>query len=474
MTTTAELVAEHDAIARWQKGEAARSRYVPHEPHPKQREFLALVCKEALYGGAAGGGKSDALLMAALQYVHVPGYAALLLRRTYADLALPEAIMDRASDWLSPTDARWNGQDKRWTFPSGASLTFGYLDTDKDRYRYSSAAFQFIGFDELTQFPEPWYRFLFSRLRRSKASDVPLRVRGATNPGNIGHEWVRRRFLTNPGSPPFIAAKIFDNPSLDAASYLESLSELDPVTLQQLRDGIWVRDSGGLVYMFDEGRNLIAELPAGEWSYLLSLDFGFTDATAFAILGWLPNSPFVYVVESFKEEKLTPSQVGEKCVELEQKYKFTRIIGDIGGLGKGYAEEMRRRFRLPVEPADKHNKRGYIDLLNGDLTHGNLKVYGPSNAGLIKEWLELPWNADRSKASEGCADHLCDAVTYGWRATTAYLTRPIEPVAETADEIIRSQTREYWERAEQAQVQAANSAVYGFDDNDGGTFYDET
>jgi predicted phage terminase large subunit-like protein len=202
---------------------------------------------EGLYGGAAGGGKSDALLMAALQFVDIPGYNAILLRRTYQDLALPEALMDRAMQWLAGTDARWSSTNHTWTFPSTARLAFGYLETDMDKFRYQSAEFQFIGWDELTQFFEAQYRYLFSRLRRLTAVPVPLRVRGASNPGNIGHDWVKRRLiLEGPGyGRVFIPAKLQDNPNLDQTTYIRSLSNLDPITRAQYLNGDWTAKHGG-------------------------------------------------------------------------------------------------------------------------------------------------------------------------------------------------------------------------------------
>ena len=96
-------------------------RWCPHTPTARQAAFLEVDALEALFGGAAGGGKSDALLMGALQYVDVPGYSALILRRTTTDLALPGAIMDRDGEWLRPTGAHWNDIKKTWRFPSGAS-----------------------------------------------------------------------------------------------------------------------------------------------------------------------------------------------------------------------------------------------------------------------------------------------------------------------------------------------------------------
>jgi hypothetical protein len=236
--------------------------FVPQSATTKQAEFLSLDCLEALYGGAAGGGKSSALLMAALQYVHVPGYAALILRRTYADLSLPGAIMDRAHDWLQGTGAAWNGTEKRWTFPSGAVLQFGYCETSRDVYRYQGAELQFVGWDEATQFPEQPYRYLLSRLRRIKGSEIPLRSRCASNPGGVGHAWVFRRFVesTDP-QRRFVPALLDDNPHLDADEYRRSLAQLDANTRRQLEQGVWVQDASGLVYRFDENKNLVDRLP---------------------------------------------------------------------------------------------------------------------------------------------------------------------------------------------------------------------
>lgn len=199
--------------------------------------------KEAFYGGAAGGGKSEALLMAAAQYVELPGYSALILRKTLPDLAQAGALIPRSQEWWMGTAAKWHENKKRWTFPSGAIIRFGYLERDSDINNYFGSEYHFIGFDECTQFPFHHYRNLLSRLRRKAVhTHIPLRYRAGSNPGGIGHDWVKERFLSAEGMKAgrvFVPANLKDNPSLNYAEYRATLMELDPIMRARLLEGDW-------------------------------------------------------------------------------------------------------------------------------------------------------------------------------------------------------------------------------------------
>jgi predicted phage terminase large subunit-like protein len=211
--------------------------------------FLGLVGIEAFFGGAAGPGKSSAILMAALQFVDVPNYAAIILRKSFADLNQPGALIPRSIAWLGGTDASWSATEHAWHFPSGAVLKFGYLDGPMDIYQYQSAEFTFIGYDELSQFREFDYRYMFSRLRRPAGMNVPLRCRAASNPGGIGHQWVRRRFIDGRKEGRiFVPARLDDNPHIDREAYIRSMDNLDPITRRQLLNGDWTaRQSGSML-----------------------------------------------------------------------------------------------------------------------------------------------------------------------------------------------------------------------------------
>lgn len=255
---------------RW----AAQS-WSPHVPTPRQAAFLMYQGREALYGGAAGGGKTDAALMAACQYVDVPGYRAIIFRQTYGQLAQDGGLIERSKEWFSGYGTYDSGGHV-WRFPSGSSIRFGALQYDKDKHKYQGANYHFVYFDELTNFPTSGaYTYLFSRLRRPEAegsklarcshcnlsaADVPLRMRSGTNPGGVGGSWVFDRFVgpwrqmlegkaEANRNRVFVPSLLRDNPYLDFDAYAESLGELDPVERSQLLSGDWdVRARGA---MFD-------------------------------------------------------------------------------------------------------------------------------------------------------------------------------------------------------------------------------
>lgn len=216
--------------------------YVPFDLSGKQEAFIRLNVLEAFYGGAAGPGKSSGLLASALKYVDRPNYDAMLMRRTYTSLKQPNALMDMAQAWLGGNGPRYNQSDHQWTFPSGARLTFGYYASEADRERYKSAEYDFIGIDEVTGWTEERYLFMFSRLRRVLTSTIPTRMRSASNPGGIGHDWAKKRFVSpetrHPGAV-FIRGVMTDNPGLDVAGYLLSLANLPRLERDRLIRGDW-------------------------------------------------------------------------------------------------------------------------------------------------------------------------------------------------------------------------------------------
>lgn len=407
--------------------------YIPVEPSARQWAFLALDVKEALYGGAAGGGKSFALLTAALEHVHVPTYRALLLRRTYSDLALPDALMDLAKQWLAEGDAKPIGGGREWAFPSGARLVFGHLDSENQKYRYQGAAFHFVGFDELTQFTESQYRYLFSRLRRRASGDargVPLRMRAATNPGGIGHEWVHDRFFTQSGIAEgrrFIPAKLADNPHLDADSYRQQLAELDPVTRRQLEEGDWnIRPSGNFfkreafvpirVDVFDHHPR-----PMTVRAWDLAATEGGGDYAVGARVSWFGG---VWRIEDIVRGRFGPDRLEKVLQETAERDGLGVPIAveeEGGSSGKLAMRDLRRRVLrgytvVPVRPTGSKLARARIVAQNS--ANGDVEM-------AIAAWNQA-WLDEATSFPEVAHDDQVDAVAHAFHylAPRVSITRP--------------------------------------------------
>jgi predicted phage terminase large subunit-like protein len=236
-------------LERIRNGAVRKDRLVPRQNeytrrislYPKQKAFALLPQRDAMAHGAGGTGKTELLIYEALKYVDLPYYSVLVLRRTFKQLNLSNSILDRFRRILKGAPYRWNAQDMRAEFPSGARVTFGYLETETDKYRYDSAEFQTIIVDEAIQFPQSSLEFLYARLRRLKAHQHhPLRFRLATNPGGLAHLYLRNRFLEQYHEDrAHIPFYMEDNPALDTEAYIKSLTNLDAVMYAQRRFGDW-------------------------------------------------------------------------------------------------------------------------------------------------------------------------------------------------------------------------------------------
>lgn len=246
-------------------------------PFSAQVPFLETTAREALYGGAAGGGKTDALVLGALAHVHHPKYTGIIFRRTFPELE--GKVVPVSKEWYPASGGVYNGSKHSWTFPSGARIMFAHLQHEDDVLQYQGHEFQYIGFDELTHFLEKQYVYLLSRLRTT--SGIPLEVRSGSNPGGPGHEWVFKRWAPwldrngeheGPSAQPgevlrfdntqngeewssegrfsrvFFPAYARDNPYLND-DYVPNLMGQDAVTRAQLIDGDWlIKPAAGLLF----------------------------------------------------------------------------------------------------------------------------------------------------------------------------------------------------------------------------------
>lgn len=206
----------------------------------------------------------------------------------------------------------------------------------------------------------------------------------------------------------------------------------DPTLMREWR-GKWVRDGSALLYDLKE-YNYVEEYPS-DLEYVLGIDLGYVDSTAFVVMGFSEAENAIYTIESYKEAKLIPSAVAARVAALQERYPFTSIVADSGGLGKGYVEEMRQRFGIPVKAAEKRNKVANIELLRGDLKAGIMRIVRRENADLLDEVHLLQWNDDRTGTDDRFEDHLADAWLYGYRECRHYLHEPVEnaPIAGTPD-----------------------------------------
>lgn len=391
-----------------------------------------------LYGGSAGSGKSFVLLLAALQYVDVPGYSAIIFRQTLTELKGADGIIPKAEALLAPflrtKEVKYVGSEHAFYFKTidhngeegePARLEFGYIGIGNAKTKYQGRAYQFIGFDELTHHTRSDYEYMFSRRRKvvcpvHKLKDgapfyaddcdlcqvrasVPLRTRGATNPGGQGHSWVRQWFKIEPTidpeiaartgqkvdwvgknpAAPFLPAKLIDNPFIDQQSYSYGLSKLDEHTRKQLQEGDWGENAtakfkrhwfhrwseNGDHYIL--GRDRVNEYGAFRLNQMLKLFFSIDTAASTAegmldtvlfpksepswtVINFFALTPSYHLllidVDRFQEEV---PEVIKRIIKMWNRWAHCRpeyALVEAKGTGLGVYQEL-ERAGIPVKPA---------------------------------------------------------------------------------------------------------------------------
>ncbi len=422
-----------------------------------QSSFLAASEREVLYGGAAGGGKSFAMLADPMRYMGHPQFSGLLLRHTTEELR--ELIWK--SQELYPRiypGIKWSERKMQWQAPSGARLWFSYLDRDEDVLRYQGLSFSWVGFDELTQWSTPFaWNYMRSRLR-STAPDLPTYMRATTNPGGPGHIWVKKMFIdpspagrafwatdidtgdtlsypkghSKEGQPlfkrRFIPAMLSDNPYLaEGGDYETMLLSLPEHQRKQLLEGNWDVAEGAAFPEFNRRIHVIKhEHIPGNWVKFRACDYGYGSYSAVLWFAVSPAEQVIVYRELYVSKVLAKdlAHMVMNCERNDGQIRYGVLDSSCwhrrGDTGPSLAEQMIMegcRWR----PADRSagsrvagkneiHRRLQLD----DFTQEPRLVIMDNCTNLIAQLPTLP--LDKSNPEDintKSEDHLYDALRYG-------------------------------------------------------------
>ena len=399
-----------------------------------QTDFLAASETDVLYGGAAGGGKSYAMLVDPLRFAHRGAHRALILRRSMPEL---RELIDKSRELYPKAfpGCKYKEVEKLWNFPSGAKIEFGFLERDADVYRYQGQAYSWIGFDEIThQATEFSWNYLASRLRTTDPEIIPY-MRCTANPGGVGAHWVKKRYIDP--SPPnesfkgsdglsrkFIPARLDDNPYLaNDGRYEQMLKALPPTQRRQLLEGDWEVAEGAAFTEFDRNIHIIDpfEIPI-HWDRVKGIDYGYASESA-CVWGAIDRDDNTLIIyRELYRKGLLATDLAQLITEMELNDPMgvpgvldTACWNRTGQTGPTVGETLVKAGHK-LRRADKNRVAGKIQI------HEYLKVQQSGRPklqifntcpNLIRELQSIPLDKSNPEDVDTHApDHAYDALRY--------------------------------------------------------------
>ncbi len=407
--------------------------FMPNEG--PQTDFLAAGEKDVLYGGAAGGGKSFAMLIDPLRYCHVTEHRALILRRSMPEL---RELIDKSRE-LYPRafkGAKFKEVEKLWQFPSGAKIEFGFLERDADVYRYQGQAYSWIGFDEITHLPTEFgWNYLASRLRTTNP-DIKTYLRCTANPGGVGAHWVKKRYVesSDPNTSfvghdgltrKFIPARLQDNPHLaEDGEYERMLQSLPAIQRKQLLEGNWDISEGAAFAEFDPSIHVVPpfEIPSW-WERVKSIDYGYAAESCCLWAAIDPEDKTIIIYRELYRKGLTGEALGDTITEMEENEikSIAGILDTAAWARTGYTGptigEILVNKGHKLRRADKNRIAGKTQIhehLRQDTSTGRPKLQILNTCvNLVKELQGIPLSKTNPEdVDTHASDHAYDALRY--------------------------------------------------------------
>ena len=366
-------------------------------------------------------------------------------------------------------ETKFNGSDLTATLPNGSIIYLLGVDANPDDMnKLLGQKNKLVIIDESAFFRQDMHKLIYEILRPS-VIDYEGTVAMISTTSNLTNTLYYDVLNEKIGGWKTFKWTAYDNPHM-ASKWKAEIKRLkvdipgieETPHFRRMYLNEWHVDDSGLIYKYASDINDISALPDESWRYVLGIDLGYNDPTAFVVCAYSEHDPKLYVLETFRKSEMIVKDVATKIKELEARYGFETMV--IDNASKQVVEELKQRYNLPLTAAQKTDKRDYIELLNSDMIVGNIQVM-PSAQTLIDEWKALVWDEralERGKHVEhpGLPNHLCDAFLYAWRWTFQYSSKPkkVAPLRGTEAEIHRQ-----WE-AEGQEIERLKLVQYDEED----------